>query len=92
METEIAFKPFKPLRSEGSHLEDKVEHITALIQKGHYEEAIDASTELTKSALAGLRYLQTYSPSYRLFKIIGMTGSSCDPSSQRDSWDGLFSF
>jgi hypothetical protein len=59
MATEIAFKPFKPLRTEGNHLEHKIEAIESLINNGSYEAAIHASTELMTTALAGLRYLQT---------------------------------
>lgn len=57
--TEIAFKPFKPLRSEGNHMEDRIAKIETLISGGRYEEAIEASTELMTLALGGLRYLQT---------------------------------
>jgi len=59
MATEIAFKPFKPLRSEGNHLEDRIERIRTMIAQREYEEAIDASTELMTVTLAGFRYLQT---------------------------------
>ena len=59
MDTEIAFKPFKPLRSEGNHLEDKIGTIETLIESGFYDEAIHASTELMTITLAGFRYLQT---------------------------------
>ena len=61
MATEIAFKPFKPLRSEGNHLEDKILDIQNLIERGQYEEAVDASEKLMTITLAGFRYLQTYS-------------------------------
>lgn len=60
MATEIAFKPFKPLRSEGNHLEDKILEIQKTIERGLYEEAIDASERLMTITLAGFRYLQTY--------------------------------
>ena len=60
MGTEIAFKPFKPLRSEGNHLEDRVAKIRALIDGAKYTEAIEASEDLMKLTLAGFRYLQTY--------------------------------
>jgi len=59
MGTEIAFKPFKPLRSEGNHLHDRVERIQAMIDQAKYTEAIEASEDLLKLTLAGLRYLQT---------------------------------
>jgi hypothetical protein len=74
MATEIAFKPFKPLRSEGSHLEDKIESIREMIDLRKYEEAIDASTELMTITLAGFRYLQTYTVTY--FLIVVMIGFS----------------
>ena len=60
MATEIAFKPFKPLRLEGNHLDDKISIVEELISGGRYEEAIEASIELMTLTLAGLRYLQTY--------------------------------
>jgi hypothetical protein len=60
MATEIAFKPFKPLRSEGNHLEDRLSNIGKLIEQRRYEEAINASIELMTITLAGFRYLQTY--------------------------------
>lgn len=66
MATEIAFKPFKPLRSEGNHLEDRISNIGKLIEQRRYEEAINTSTELMTITLAGFRYLQTYS----LFNLI----------------------
>jgi GPI ethanolamine phosphate transferase 1 len=59
MATEIAFKPFSPLRSEGNHLADRIEKIREMIAHGEFEEAIVASTDLMKLTLAGLRYLQT---------------------------------
>jgi len=60
MATEIAFKPFKQLRSEGNHLADKILDIQKLIEQGQYEEAIEASEQLMTITLAGFRYLQTY--------------------------------
>ena len=60
MATEIAFKPFKPLRSEGNHLEDRIERIREMIKNKQYLKAIDASEELMTITLAGFRYLQTY--------------------------------
>lgn len=60
MATEIAFKPFKPLRSQGNHMIDRIAKIETLIETGRYEEAIESSTELMTLALSGLRYLQTY--------------------------------
>lgn len=62
MATEIAFKPFKPLRSQGNHLEDRILDIETLIGQGQYHTAIDASEQLMKIILAGFRYLQTYRP------------------------------
>jgi hypothetical protein len=59
MATEIAFKPFAPLRSEGNHLEDRFDKIRKMIDQGQYADAIDASTELMTITLAGFRYLQT---------------------------------
>ena len=75
MATEIVFRPFKPLHSEGNHLEDKIESIRNMIEQKKYKEAIDASTALMKITLEGFRYLQTYPHLGRLLKI-DMTGSS----------------
>lgn len=61
MATEIAFKPYKPLRSEGNHLEDRIERIREMIKNKLYLKAIEASEELMTMTLAGFRYLQTYS-------------------------------
>lgn len=76
MATEIAFKPFKPLRSEGNHLEDRISDIETLIGQGQYHTAIDASEQLMKIILAGFRYLQTYPPILSAKVTIGMTGFS----------------
>jgi len=65
MATEIAFKPFKPLRSEGNHLEDRVERIQEMIDRKAYSQAIEASTELMTMTLAGFRYLQTYQQAFK---------------------------
>ena len=62
MASEIGFKPFKPLRSEGNHLEDRIERIRDMIKNKQYLKAIDASEELMTMTLAGFRYLQTYRP------------------------------
>lgn len=75
MATEIVFRPFKPLRSEGNHLEDRIESIRNMIEQKKYKEAIDASTALMKITLEGFRYLQTYPCFGRLLKI-DTTGSS----------------
>ena len=65
MATEIAFKPFKPLRSDGNHLEDKILDIQKMIEREQYENAIDASEQLMTITLAGFRYLQTYPANLR---------------------------
>lgn len=77
MATEIAFKPFKPLRSEGNHLEDRIERIRDMIKNKQYLKAIDSSEELMTMTLAGFRYLQTCHPrSYFLTTVT--TGYSYD--------------
>jgi phosphatidylinositol glycan class N len=66
MATEIAFKPFAALRSEGNHLEERFERVQLMIDQGQYTEAIHSLEDLMKLTLAGLRYLQTYSNSRSL--------------------------
>ena len=93
MATEVAFKPFAPLRSEGNHLEDKVHEIREMIDQKRYVEAIDASAELMRLTLAGFRYLQTYETNLKSLMPV-MIGYSSARSSPPDFWDGhyLFSF
>jgi hypothetical protein len=75
MATEIAFKPFKPLRSEGNHLEDRIERIREMIENKQHLKAIEASEDLMKMTLAGFRYLQTCSLQ-RNFLTVVMIGFS----------------
>jgi len=75
MATEIAFKPYKPLRSEGNHLEDRIERIGEMIKNEQYLKAIETSEELMTMTLAGFRYLQTYSLHRGLLTVV-MTGCS----------------
>lgn len=77
MATEIAFKPFKPLRSEGNHLEDRIERINDMIKNKQYLKAIDASEELMTMTLTGFRYLQTYYLRSRFLTVV-TTGYSFD--------------
>ncbi|KAJ9154864.1 GPI ethanolamine phosphate transferase 1 [Pleurostoma richardsiae] len=58
--SELRFRPYKPLNSEGLTPENRVADIRQLIDAGNYEEAIEESDALMQIALQGLRYLQTY--------------------------------
>ncbi|KAJ3161469.1 Glycosyl phosphatidyl inositol anchor synthesis [Geranomyces michiganensis] len=49
------FKPFAPL----AHSKKRVAAITALIDNGHHEQAIEQSQELIKLCLKGMRYYET---------------------------------
>jgi hypothetical protein len=91
MATEVAFKPFAPLRSEGNHLKDKVHKIQEMIDQKRYAEAIHASAALMRLTLAGFRYLQTYEANLKSL-ISVMIGYSSVHSLQLDFWDGLYLF
>ncbi|OJJ55716.1 hypothetical protein ASPSYDRAFT_92840 [Aspergillus sydowii CBS 593.65] len=57
----IRYKPFEPFADkEGNSVEQQLEGIHELINEGAYDEAIEKSAVLFKTALEGLRYLQTY--------------------------------
>lgn len=59
-ETELRYRPYKPLSDEGLEPDSRLAQIQQLIEAGSYEEAIEESAALMKVALSGLRYLQTY--------------------------------
>lgn len=57
----IRYKPFEPFADkEGNSVEQQLERVHELINKGAYDEAIEKSATLFQTALEGLRYLQTY--------------------------------
>jgi phosphatidylinositol glycan class N len=59
-DTQLRYKPYKPL-SIGVHSpDDRVLAIRELIKAGNYEEAIEETAVLMKLGLQGMRYLQTY--------------------------------
>lgn len=58
--TELHFRPFQALGSEGHSVDQRISAIRAHIDEGRYEEAIKESDGLIKTGLQGLRYLQTY--------------------------------
>ncbi|KAK3323579.1 Phosphatidylinositolglycan class N-domain-containing protein [Cercophora scortea] len=58
--TELRYRPYQALSDNGLTPEYRVAQIRRLIEAGNYEEAIEESAALTKVALGGLRYLQTY--------------------------------
>ncbi|RMX87874.1 hypothetical protein D0869_02042 [Hortaea werneckii] len=58
--TTFRFKPHWRFASADQTVESRLAHIEATIQQGRYQEAIEASDELMKLGLEGLRYLQTY--------------------------------
>jgi phosphatidylinositol glycan class N len=58
--SQLRFVPFGPLSEDGKTAERRVADISALLEAGNYEEAIEETSALIKIALEGLRYLQTY--------------------------------
>lgn len=58
--TELRYRPFKALGDEEHSVDHRFAAIRALIDQGHYEDAIQETAALVKVGLAGLRYLQTY--------------------------------
>ncbi|KAI7187374.1 GPI ethanolamine phosphate transferase [Hortaea werneckii] len=58
--TTFRFKPHWRFASADQTVESRLAHIEATIQQGRYQDAIEASDELMKLGLEGLRYLQTY--------------------------------
>ncbi|RFU35635.1 hypothetical protein B7463_g668, partial [Scytalidium lignicola] len=60
METELRYRPYKPLSDKEASVETRIAFIQSLIESGEYEEAIKDTSLLVKAGLNGLRYLQTY--------------------------------
>ncbi|KAK4462805.1 Phosphatidylinositolglycan class N-domain-containing protein [Cladorrhinum samala] len=58
--TEVRYRPFKPLSDNGLTPERRVADIQKLIDNGNFEEAIEESDALMQVGLSGMRYLQTY--------------------------------
>lgn len=57
----LRYKPFEPLADYGEmSVAEHIGQIEALITNGLYGEAIEMSSDLSKTTLEGLRYLQTY--------------------------------
>ncbi|EED18281.1 GPI-anchor biosynthetic protein (Mcd4), putative [Talaromyces stipitatus ATCC 10500] len=57
-QNQLNFKPYAPLGEE--KLAALTSEIESLISEGKYDESIEVSSKVFTSALAGLRYLQTY--------------------------------
>lgn len=57
---QLRFVPYKPLSEECHTTGERVQAIRSLIEGGSFEEAIEETAVLIKTALEGLRYLQTY--------------------------------
>ncbi|KAK2018005.1 GPI ethanolamine phosphate transferase 1 [Colletotrichum eremochloae] len=57
---QLRYVPYKPLSSEHRTPEQRIQEIRTLIDAGTFEEAIEETATLIKTALEGLRYLQTY--------------------------------
>ncbi|KDN68699.1 putative phosphatidylinositolglycan class N [Colletotrichum sublineola] len=57
---QLRYVPYKPLSSEHRTPEQRIQEIRSLIDAGTFEEAIEETASLIKTALEGLRYLQTY--------------------------------
>lgn len=58
--TELRYKPFGPLGESGDPPSSRIQAIETMILEGEHDAAIQHSAELMKTALEGLRYLQTY--------------------------------
>lgn len=58
--TERRFQPYGPLGGTSESAETRLAAIEKLIAASRFEEAIEESAALTKLALDGMRYLQTY--------------------------------
>ncbi|MCJ1294354.1 Glycosyl phosphatidyl inositol anchor synthesis [Xylographa carneopallida] len=58
--TEFNYKPYPAFASEEHSIDHRIDSIRSLIESGNYENAIQASRDLLKLGLEGLRYLQTY--------------------------------
>lgn len=57
----LRYKPFAPLADYGeTSIAEHLGQIVALLTNGMYDEAIEMSSDLSKTTLEGLRYLQTY--------------------------------
>ncbi|GKT97217.1 GPI ethanolamine phosphate transferase 1 [Colletotrichum tofieldiae] len=57
---QLRYVLYKPLSLEHCTPEEKIQAIRILIDGGSFEEAIEETATLIKTALEGLRYLQTY--------------------------------
>ncbi|KAK2050379.1 GPI ethanolamine phosphate transferase 1 [Colletotrichum somersetense] len=57
---QLRYIPYKPLSSEHRTPIERVQAIQTLIDGGSFEEATEKTATLIKTALEGLRYLQTY--------------------------------
>ncbi|ROT34467.1 phosphatidylinositolglycan class N [Sodiomyces alkalinus F11] len=57
---EIRFRPYGPLSGENNTAERRLSDIRTLIDTASFEEAIEESAALVKTALEGMRYFQTY--------------------------------
>jgi GPI ethanolamine phosphate transferase 1 len=57
---QLRYVPYKPLSSENHSPNERIQAIRTLIDGASFEEAIEETAVLIKTALEGLRYLQTY--------------------------------
>ncbi|KAH8804798.1 GPI ethanolamine phosphate transferase-like protein [Xylogone sp. PMI_703] len=60
MDTELHYRPYRPLSDQETSVERRLARIQGLIDRGKYDEAIADTSDLIKTTLDGLRYLQTY--------------------------------
>lgn len=58
--SQLRFKPYGPLSTEGLGPAERISAVRQLIDRGHYDEAVEEIKILINVALQGLRYLQTY--------------------------------
>ncbi|KAK6211330.1 GPI ethanolamine phosphate transferase 1 [Colletotrichum tabaci] len=57
---QLRYVPYRPLSLEDRTPKERIQAIRTLIDGGSFEEAIEETATLIKTALEGLRYLQTY--------------------------------
>ena len=60
MATELRYRPYPGFADEEHSIQHRLDDIRAIIDGGHYQQAIEDSDNLMKLGLQGLRYLQTY--------------------------------
>ncbi|OAA35308.1 GPI ethanolamine phosphate transferase 1 [Metarhizium rileyi] len=58
--SQLRYVPYKQLSAENHTARERIQAVQTLIDEHHFEEAIEETAVLIKTALEALRYLQTY--------------------------------